>query len=73
MIRFQRVGRKNFPSFRAVVIEKQKGPRGKALEIVGHYNPLTKKGNFNSERIQYWASKGAQISKTLNNLLKKRS
>lgn len=72
MIRFQRMGRKNFPSFRAVVIEKTKGPYGKALEIVGHYNPLTKKGDFDGERIKYWLSRGAHLSETLASLLKRK-
>jgi len=71
MIRLQRVGRKNFPSFRAVLTKKTSGAHGKAMEILGFYNPLTKKGSFKHERIEYWIKQGAGISQTLINLLKK--
>ena len=43
MIRFQRIGRRNDPSFRMVVTEKTSGPKaGKFVDLVGTYNPKTK-------------------------------
>lgn len=70
-IRLTRVGKKKQPSYRFIVSEKARDPWGKALEILGTYNPLTNPAGLelNKERILYWISKGAQCSETVNNLL----
>lgn len=71
MIRLQRVGRKNIPTFRVVLTDKQNSTKsGRFLEILGAYDPReggVKK--LNGERIKHWLSKGAQASDTLHNLL----
>ena len=72
IIRLQRVGRKNDPSFRVVVTDSANSSKsGKFLEILGSYNPrkTAAKTILNIERIQYWLSKGAKLSDTMNNLL----
>jgi len=69
-IRLKRVGRKNDPSFRVVVIERTNSPKsGKELEIVGNYDPKQKRKHFEAERIKYWLSKGAKTSATIHNML----
>lgn len=69
-IRLQRIGRKNDPSFRAVLTDSKNSTKsGKFLEIVGTYNPKTKEKAFKTERIQYWVSKGAKLSDTLHNFM----
>ena len=69
-IRLFRVGKKNQPFFKIVVIDKRQPPRsGQFIEQVGFYNPLKKEKNLNKERIQYWLSVGAQPSVTIHNLL----
>lgn len=69
-IRLQRTGRTNEPSYRIIVTEHTSGPKaGKGVETVGFYNPKTKEKNINSERVQYWISKGAQPSDTVHNML----
>lgn len=69
-IRFQRVGRKNDPSFRIVVLENTRSPKaGSPLEVVGSHNPKTKQTLIKDERVKHWMSKGAQVSGTVNNLL----
>ncbi len=68
-IRFSRVGKKGYPTYRLIISEKQRDPYGKALEILGSYNPHTKDLKAEGERIKYWISKGAQMSDTVNNLL----
>ena len=69
-IRFSRVGKKNQPSFKIVVIEKSGPPKGgRFVEVVGSYSPLTKERFLRKDRIQYWISKGAKPSASLNNLL----
>lgn len=68
-IRLNRVGKKNRASFRVTVADSRRAPGGKFIEILGHYDPLTKEKVFNKERINYWISKGAQTSPTINNFL----
>lgn len=72
MIRFQRRGRVNDPSFRVVVTEKRSKPKSGELEVLGSYHPKTKATILKNERILYWISKGAQTSPTVHNLLVKR-
>ena len=70
MIRLQRVGRKNDPSFRIVVTDSKNGPKaGKFIEIVGAHD--ARKGNprIDADRVKYWMSVGAQVSDTAHNLL----
>ena len=72
MIRLQRVGRKNDPSFRIVITDSKNGPKaGKFLEIVGAYDARKGKPQFDADRIKYWMSVGAQTSDTVHNLLVK--
>lgn len=72
-IRFQRIGRKNDPSFRAVLTDSRNSTKsGKFLEVLGNYNPRVKDGNkrtLNVERIKYWISQGAKPSATMHNFL----
>jgi small subunit ribosomal protein S16 len=69
MIRLSRVGKKGYPTYRLVISEKQRDPYGKALEILGSYNPHSKDLQAKADRIVHWISMGAQMSDTVNNLL----
>lgn len=69
MIRFQRVGRRRHGSFRLVLVEKETGSRGKALEFLGSWNPGTKHLILKKDRIDYWLGKGARPSESVHNLL----
>lgn len=70
MIRLQRFGRKNDPSFRVVLTDKRNAPKsGKFLEVLGFSNPKTKQKKIEAERIKYWISKGAKLSSTMHNML----
>ena len=70
MIRLQRIGRKNDPAFRMLVLPKASGPKaGKYVELVGSYNPKTKAMTVNGDAIKGWIAKGAQLSPSLSNLL----
>ncbi|HEY4513523.1 MAG TPA: 30S ribosomal protein S16 [Candidatus Paceibacterota bacterium] len=73
-IRLQRIGRKNDPSFRAVLTDSKNSTKsGRFLEILGTYNPKAGeknlKKNFQTDRIKYWISKGAKPSDTMHNFL----
>ncbi|MDO8493579.1 MAG: 30S ribosomal protein S16 [bacterium] len=70
MIRLQRVGRKNDPSFRVVLTDSKNGPRsGRYLEILGAYDARKGKAQLVKDRITHWMSVGAKPSGTLHNLL----
>jgi small subunit ribosomal protein S16 len=70
VIRFLRVGKKNQPSFKIVVVDKRKSSKsGRFIEEVGFYNPLTKEKVLKGDRIKYWISVGVQPSPTVHNLL----
>jgi len=70
VIRFFRTGKKGQAFFKIVVTEKQKAPtKGRFVEEVGFYNPLTKEKSVKAERVKYWLSVGAQPSPTVYNLL----
>lgn len=69
-IRFFRVGKKNQPSFKIIVTDKRRPPRGgRFVERVGFWNPLTKEKVLRTERIKYWLSVGAKPSDSVHNLL----
>lgn len=68
-IRLSRVGKKKRPLFRFVIMDKQKDPWGKSLEILGSRDPRTKVNVLNADRIKYWIEKGAQPSDSVWNIL----
>jgi small subunit ribosomal protein S16 len=67
-IRLQRKGRKNRPFYRIVVAEHSFPVQGRFIEILGHYNPLTKEVVFKKEQVLDYLSKGAQPSQTIARL-----
>ena len=73
MIRLARVGARKQPHYRIVVIEKDRARNGRSVEVVGTYNPRTDPASvtLKHDRIQYWTSKGAQLSEIVAKLLKK--
>ncbi len=70
-IRLNRAGKKNKPFFRIALQEHVIAPGGRHVEILGSYDPHSKKTILKKERIQYWMEKGTQISDTVYNLLVK--
>ena len=71
-IRLQRIGRKNDPSFRAVLTDSKNSTKsGKFLEILGTYNPKAGETKFEAERIKKHLSTGAKLSDTMHNFLVK--
>lgn len=71
MIRLQRVGRKNDPSFRVVVTDSRKDSQsGRFIEVLGSYDARKKAAaQLKAERVQHWLGVGAQVSGTVRNLL----
>lgn len=67
-----RMGAKKRPSYRIVVKEKLSKRDGAYLENVGTYNPTREPAEIklDAERVQYWLSKGAQPTGTVDRLIK---
>ncbi len=73
MIRLARFGSKKKPTYRVVVIEKERARNGLAVEVVGHYNPVSQPQvvSLKHDRIEHWMKNGAQPSDTVARLMKK--
>lgn len=69
-IRLKRYGRKKQAIYRIIVIDSKKRRDGRALEEVGFYNPFTKETRININTIENKIKKGAQLTKTVANLIK---
>ena len=72
MIRLARFGAKKKPTYRLVVIDKERARNSRAVEVVGHYNPVAKPKQIHiqHDRVDYWMKHGAQPSETVARLLK---
>lgn len=69
-IRFLRVGKKNRPSFRLVVTQRQNAPKsGRFLEVLGFYDPVKHVKELKKDRIEHWLSVGASASERVHNML----
>ena len=74
-IRMKRLGRIHRPFYRICVMDAREKRQGKAIEEVGHYDPMVAdkaaRVKLNLERIEYWMGVGAQPSDKVAVLIKK--
>ncbi len=74
-IRLKRIGRRNRPFYRLVVMDTRTRRDGAAIEELGWYDPIIadkeKNYSLNEERIMYWLGEGAQTSDITHHLLKR--
>jgi len=73
-IRLARGGAKKRPFYGIMVADSRRSPRGRFIERVGFFNPRAVGGEerlrIDTDRIDYWVSKGAQPSDRVASLLK---
>jgi len=71
-IRLSRVGATKHPSYRVVVIDSRRPRDGRALEIIGFYDPLTDPATvrIDAARVNAWVGRGARPSETVAKLIK---
>jgi small subunit ribosomal protein S16 len=71
-IRLARFGAKKKPTYRVVVIDKERARDSRSVEVVGFYNPVSQPAQvqLNHDRINHWLKSGAQPSDTVARLLK---
>jgi small subunit ribosomal protein S16 len=72
-IRLRRIGKnpKKRPHFRVTVFESSRGRDSRFIEELGFYNPISGEAKIDKARLDYWVSKGAQVSATIKSLNKK--
>ena len=70
-IRLRRQGAKKSPFYRLVVIDSRSARDGRALEVVGHYDPTAQPEalTVRRERVEHWTARGARMSDTVRTLL----
>jgi len=73
-IRLRRMGSRKNPIWRVVVADRRSPRDGRTIETIGHYNPQTDPSviEIDSERAQHWIDHGAQPSRTVATLLRKK-
>lgn len=74
-LRLARFGKTSSPQYRLVAIDEHKKRNGRAIEILGTYNPHDKTNllDYKKDRVSYWLSVGATPSDTVRQLLQKKS
>jgi len=73
-IRMARGGAKKRPFYHIVVADSRRSLNGRCIERIGFFNPIATGGEerlrIDTERTEYWSSKGAQLSPRVSRLLK---
>ena len=73
-IRLSRGGAKKRPFYHLTVCDSRGARDGRFIERVGIFNPIARGGEVrlrvDAERIEYWQSKGAQLSDRVAKLVK---
>jgi len=71
-IRMMRMGSKKSPFYRVMAIDERKQRDGRPLEFLGTYDPRVNPPvvNVNLDGVDAWLGKGAQLSGTVNSIVK---
>jgi len=72
-MRMTRTGNRNNPFFRIVVADSRSPRDGRFLEAIGTYDPARNPAvvKLDMDRIAFWRSKGATMSETVSQLVKR--
>lgn len=72
-IRMKRMGKRNTPFYRLVVVDTRWKRDGKTISDIGWYDPVKKPAQVSLKEMEIyqWLEKGAQMSDTARSLLKK--
>lgn len=68
-IRLTKTGKKNQIQFRIVVQDTKTKRDGKFLEILGAFDPKSKKQKIDKDRINFWIMRGAKPTPSISYLL----
>ena len=72
-IRLKRIGRRNRPFYRLIVIDSRKQRDGAAIEEVGWYNPIDENHSYDlkGDRILHWLNHGAVPTNAAHKLMRR--
>jgi small subunit ribosomal protein S16 len=70
-IRLARHGTKKSPFYRIVVADQRHPRDGRFIENIGTFDPGSVALTVDRERLEYWRSRGARASHTVERLLKR--
>ncbi len=70
VIRLSRVGSTNNPKYRVTVADSRNSAKGRFIDQIGFYDPLSKDKQVTIDKDKYeaWLQKGAQASQTVKSL-----
>ena len=73
VIRLSRTGSKNNPKYRVAVADSRMPLKGRLIELIGHYDPLSKdkKAVIDKKKYEDWIKKGAKPSQRVRSLFMK--
>ena len=72
-LRLKRMGTKKRPFYRIVAMDIKAPRDGKAIDVLGHYNPIVHPAivETDEEKVLYWLKKGAVPTDTVRSLFKR--
>lgn len=70
-IRLMRFGKKGYPTYRIVALDKRKKPVGGYLEKIGTYNPMKEPAELIMDKklLDKWTQNGAVLSEGMRKIL----
>ena len=75
VIRLARCGAKHRPKYRITVADSRRSAVGKYLDIIGHFDPLSKNEktslSIDLDMAKSWIAKGAQPTRRVKSLMSK--
>lgn len=70
-IRLERIGKRNRPFYRVVVMDSRSPRNGKVLDIIGWFDPLKEgEGKIKFDKLEKWLNQGAQMTPRVKKLVK---
>ena len=70
-LRLKRLGRKQAPFYRLVIMEHSTRRDGRPIDEVGYYNPINKQSYLNKDKVVKWLTIGVKPTQTVKYLLQK--
>lgn len=71
-LKLARIGKKNYATYKVVVMEQRSKRNGQYLDLIGTYNPHQKINpiKLDSKKLAHWLKVGAQPTITVKRLIK---
>lgn len=70
-IRLYRTGANKRPSYRIIAIDSRRKRQGRALDVLGTYDPRGGAVHLRRDALERWLGQGAQMTETVRSLLRR--